>query len=200
MGLDDEGTPSPHGQNVLIYFITNPCGMFLHLFTKIYFSHCRFLVTTQHFCTRLFYKLIPEMTNNDISWTKHMHGVLLFLENLSSSWGWGYGILAAYEVFLRRLCDKYQTLQLHGFLRLFIFESCKIHCIFYFLWTINFNEIYKQQANTIDLYLRKLSINLVVLCFKYDRKYKCCVRSASSVDKKDRYPDINSIKDEGIDL
>ena len=46
------------------------------------------------------------------------------------------------------------------------------------LWTINFNEIYRQHASITDLYLRKISINLVAWFLSYDGKCKCCVRSA----------------------
>ena len=62
--LEDTGTPPPHGRNIFINFIPNPFGMFLHSSTKIYSSYCKFLDTTRCFRIRLFFKLIPEMTNN----------------------------------------------------------------------------------------------------------------------------------------
>ena len=44
------------------------------------------------------------------------------------------------------------------------------------LWTINVDEIYRQQANIIDLYLLKISVNSVVYFYSYGGTCKCCVR------------------------
>ena len=64
MELDDTGTPPPHGQNIFINFIPNPCGVFLHSSTRIYFSYCEFFDTTRCFLHTPVFKHIPEMTNN----------------------------------------------------------------------------------------------------------------------------------------
>ena len=124
MTLDDTGTPPPHGQNIFINFIPNPCGVFLHSSTRIYFSYCEFLDTTRCFLHTPVFKRIPEMTNNANFLGINTSYFSVLLGNLlASSWCWGYGIWAGYDTFLRRRCDTIEFFNRVAVLRLFIFES-----------------------------------------------------------------------------
>ena len=119
MELDDTGTPPLHGQNIFINFIPNPCGMFHHSSTRICFSYCEFLGTTRCFRIRLFFKRIPEMTNNAKFLGINTSYLLIAWKLICKLVG-----LGIWDTFLRRRCDTIKFFNGVAFLRLFIFESC----------------------------------------------------------------------------